>query len=424
MDRRDTHASADRRDPRDARDRRGASSKRKRKNHGRGFKAVMTVVLILVITMVMLLCMAAIYIKNVIIPEASLEMADFKPNLTSTMYYKDPDTGNYEVMQTLYGSENPRFGSISLRIPKNLQNAAVGHRGQAILRSQRSGLGSYRKSHPADDSPAVTFRGGSTITQQLIKNMTDDDEVTVKRKVMEIFRALEFEKNYSKEEILEAYLNYSYLGQGCNGVYTAAYTYFGKHVSELSLAECASLIAITNNPSKYDPLSKREITDAETGETKTTAQYNKERQELILQAMLEQGMISQEEYDQAVAEELVFNTSGDDGESESTQTTSTVYSWYEDQVINDVIDDLVATYGWSETYAQDMVFSGGLEIYTCMNPDVQAAVDSVYQDQSNLNYTSSSGQQLQSAITIVDKFDRRSGGHGRREWARKPSAAV
>ena len=75
---------------------------------------------------------------------------------------------------------------------------------------------------------------------------------------MEIFRALEFEKNYSKEEILEAYLNYSYLGQGCNGVYTAAYTYFGKHVSELSLAECASLIAITNNPSKYDPLSKRE----------------------------------------------------------------------------------------------------------------------------------------------------------------------
>ena len=100
--------------------------------------------------------------------------------------------------------------------------------------------------------------------------------------------------------------------------------------------------------------------------------------------------------------ELVFNTSGDDGESESTQTTSTVYSWYEDQVINDVIDDLVATYGWSETYVQDMVFSGGLEIYTCMNPDVQAAVDSVYQDQSNLNYTSSSGQQLQSAITIVD----------------------
>ena len=140
MDRRDTHASADRRDPRDARDRRGASSKRKRKNHGRGFKAVMTVVLILVITMVMLLCMAAIYIKNVIIPEASLEMADFNPNLTSTMYYKDPDTGNYEVMQTLYGSENRVWVDHS-EIPKHLQNAAVAIEDKRFY---------DRKSYPAD----------------------------------------------------------------------------------------------------------------------------------------------------------------------------------------------------------------------------------------------------------------------------------
>ena len=98
----------------------GCQFQAKTENHGRGFKAVMTVVLILVITMVMLLCMATIYIKNVIIPEASLEMADFNPNLTSTMYYKDPDTGNYEVMQTLYGSENRVWVDLS-EIPKNLQ---------------------------------------------------------------------------------------------------------------------------------------------------------------------------------------------------------------------------------------------------------------------------------------------------------------
>ena len=95
--------------------------------------------------------------------------------------------------------------------------------------------------------------GGSTLTQQLIKNMTDNDEVTVKRKILEIFRALEFERNYSKEEILEMYLNYIYLGESCYGVGTASYTYFGKPVSELSLAESASLISITNNPSAYDP---------------------------------------------------------------------------------------------------------------------------------------------------------------------------
>ena len=186
MDRRDTHASADRRDPRDARDRRGASSKRKRKNHGRGFKAVMTVVLILVITMVMLLCMAAIYIKNVIIPEASLEMADFNPNLTSTMYYKDPDTGNYEVMQTLYGSENRVWVDLS-EIPKNLQNAAVAIEDKRFYK--HNGVDWVRTAKAISLMfTGQDIQGGSTLTQQLIKNMTSDDEVTVKRKIMEIFR--------------------------------------------------------------------------------------------------------------------------------------------------------------------------------------------------------------------------------------------
>jgi penicillin-binding protein 1A len=97
------------------------------------------------------------------------------------------------------------------------------------------------------------IQGGSTITQQLIKNVTDEDQVTVKRKITEIFRALELEKNHSKQEILEWYLNYIYLGEGCSGVYTASYAYFGKDVSQLTLAECASLVSITNNPSLYSP---------------------------------------------------------------------------------------------------------------------------------------------------------------------------
>ena len=116
--------------------------------------------------------------------------------------------------------------------------------------------------------------------------------------------------------------------------------------------------------------------------------------------MLEQGYITQEEYDAAVSEELVFNV---EGKGQGTSTTKrTVYTWYEDQVINDVIQDLMDTYNYSEKYAKDLVFSGGLEIYSCMNPDVQAAVDKIYNDRNNLNYTSASGQTLQSAITIVD----------------------
>ena len=100
--------------------------------------------------------------------------------------------------------------------------------------------------------------GASTVTQQLVKNLTNDNEVTVRRKLVEIFRALEMEKQYSKEEIMEWYLNTIYLGEQAYGVRTAAYTYFGKDVSELDLAECASLIAITNNPSIYRPLYQRE----------------------------------------------------------------------------------------------------------------------------------------------------------------------
>ena len=359
---------------------------------------MITALIILAITGAMLLCMAAVYIKNVIIPNAGLEMADYDLNLTSTIYAKNPETGNFEPTRDLYGDENRVWVALD-EIPKNLQNAAIAIEDKRFY--DHGGVDWVRT------AKAITLmftgkdiQGGSTLTQQLIKNMTSDDEVTVKRKIMEIFRALEFEKNYSKEDILEAYLNYIYLGQGCNGVYTASYTYFNKHVSELSLAECASLIGITNNPSKYDPLGTLEVKNEETGEVKTSRDFNKDRQETILKAMLDQEKITQEEYDAAVAEPLVFNETGEGEEGENTK--STVYSWYEDQVINDVIRDLMEKFNWSEQLAKDKVFSGGLDIYSCMNPNVQAAVDKIYQDHGNLNVVSSSGQTLQSAITIVD----------------------
>ena len=395
---RDQRSSREPRDPKDPRDRRGKSTKRKRKKHGRAFRVVMTIVLICLITGAMLLCMAATYIKNVIIPNAGLEMNDYTVAQTSSILAKDPSTGDYTTVQTLYGDENRVWVKYD-QIPQYLKDAAVAiedkrfykHNGVDWIRTVKA----ISLMFTGQD-----IQGGSTLTQQLIKNMTSDNEVTVKRKIMEIFRALEFEKKYTKEEILGAYLNYIYLGQNCNGVYTASYAYFGKPVSELSLAECASLIGITNNPSKYDPLGTLEVKDPETGEVKTAKDFNKERQLTILNAMLEQEYITQEEYDAAVSEELVFNV---EGKGQGTSTTKrTVYTWYEDQVINDVIQDLMDTYNYSEKYAKDLVFSGGLEIYSCMNPDVQAAVDKVYNDRNNLNYTSASGQTLQSAITIVD----------------------
>ncbi|MCF0124047.1 MAG: PBP1A family penicillin-binding protein [Ruminiclostridium sp.] len=376
------------------RDKRSPKTKRKRKKSGRGFKIFITIVLVFVITMAMLACMAAAYIKNVILPEADLKLDEYNPNLTSAMYYKDPATGNYVEMQALYGEENRVWVNIE-EMPQDLLDAAVAiedkrfykHNGVDWIRTVKAVTCMFT---------GADVQGGSTLTQQLIKNITTEDDVTVKRKVMEIFRALEFEKNYSKEDILTWYLNYIYLGQRCNGVYTASYKYFGKHVSELSLAECASLIGITNNPSKYDPLGHLEVVNEETGEVTTSRDFNKQRQELILKAMLDQDYITKEEYNAAVAEELNFDNGKD------TQVNSSIYTWYEDAVIEQVLDDLVDTYDWSEDYARTKLFSGGLEIYTCMNPDVQAAVDEIYNNRDNLNYTSSTGQLIQSAITIVD----------------------
>lgn len=343
-------------------------------------RVVGTILLVALATCAILACFAAIYIETVIVPQAKLKLTDFSLDLATTMYYTDPDTGERTAMQTLHGDENRVWVSYN-DLPKNLVNAAVAiedkrfydHHGVDWIRTVKGVINLFT---------GQSIQGGSTITQQLIKNITNDDQVTVKRKITEIFRALELEKNYSKDYILEWYLNYIYLGEGCSGVYTASYAYFGKDVSQLTLAECASLVSITNNPSLYDPYLNRE--------------KNKERQELVLNQMYEQGYITAEERDEAISQELVFVR----GEDE--QRTTPVFTWYEDQVITDVITDLTETMGISRDAAADMVYSGGLEIDTCFDPNVQAAVDAVYSDRANLNYTSASGQPLQSGITIVD----------------------
>jgi penicillin-binding protein 1A len=311
-------------------------------------------------------------------------------------------------MQNLYAEEN-RVWVTSDEIPENLVYATIAIEDKDFLKHQ--GVDWYRTAGAFVNmflGMKNTF-GGSTITQQLIKNLTEDNEATVQRKILEIFRALEFERNYSKEEIMEWYLNYVYFGEGCYGVYSASYLYFGKPVSELDLAECASLIGITNNPSEFDPYISRD--------------RNKYRQELILFEMKDQGIITEEEYDAAVAEELNFQR----GEEEDAPVK--VYSWYVDQVITDVIDDLSKKYDISEKVASQLVYSGGYQIYSNMDPEIQAAVDSVYNDTENLPYVSSkSGQQLQSAITIIDPKNgyvvATAGGMGEKTSSRGWSRAV
>ena len=358
-------------------------------------KVLGTLLLVGLVTGAFLCCFGAVYIKTVIIPVAQeFTMNDFDVGENSVMFYQDQSTGEYKELVTLLNTTSSIWVD-SDEIPKYLKEAAVAvedkrfytHPGVDWVRTGKAVLCMFT---------GQDIQGGSTITQQLIKNLTGYNETTVKRKVVEIFRALEFTKKYSKDYTLEWYLNIIPMGGKYKGVGSASYYYFGKPVSELSLAECASLISITNNPSMYSPYSTARFEDPDTGEILTARDKNKQRQELVLWLMKDQGKISQEEYDQAVAEELNFVR----GEGETQETD--IYSWYEEQVITDVKNDLMEKYNYSEDVADRMLARGGLRIYTCVDLDVQHAAEQIYENRDNLNFTSSNGQLMQSAITIID----------------------
>ena len=372
---------------------------RRRKRRSNAASAVLkvlgTLLLVGLVTGALLCCFGAVYIKTVIIPIAQeFTMNDFDVGENSVMYYEDKTSGEYKELVTLLNTTSSIWVD-SDEIPKYLKEAAVAvedkrfytHPGVDWVRTGKAVLCMFT---------GQDIQGGSTITQQLIKNLTGYNETTVKRKVVEIFRALEFTKKYSKDYTLEWYLNIIPMGGKYKGVGSASYYYFGKPVSELSLAECASLISITNNPSMYSPYSTARFEDPDTGEILTARDKNKQRQELVLWLMKDQGKISQEEYDQAVAEELNFVR----GEGETQETD--IYSWYEEQVITDVKNDLMEKYNYSEDVADRMLARGGLRIYTCVDLDVQHAAEQIYENRDNLNFTSSNGQLMQSAITIID----------------------
>ncbi len=379
-------------------------SRRKKKKRKKGhpiisgfFKTLGTLLLVGLCTGTVLLCFAVVYIRTVIFPIADLSMDDMVFGSNSTMLYMNPDTGNYEELVTLASATTSTWVNYD-EIPQYLKDAAVAIEDQRFW--EHSGVDWKRTGKAVLDMfRGGDISGGSTITQQLIKNMTNYNETTVKRKVTEIVRALRFTQNNSKEDTLLWYLNIIPLGSGCKGVGAAALEYFGKPVSELTLAECASLIGITNNPSKYGPYSGARVATS-TGEIWTSRQWNKWRQELVLSEMKRQGKISEQEYNEAVAQELVF-VKAEEVEAQE----STVYSWYEETVLSDVREDLKTRLGWSDERVTQAMEQGGLRIYTCLNPRLQEIAEKIYADRSNLNYTSKSGQQMQSSITILDNSD-------------------
>ncbi|MBR5155137.1 MAG: PBP1A family penicillin-binding protein [Clostridia bacterium] len=304
---------------------------------------------------------------------------------SSQICYID-DEGNERTYTTI-SSEQNRIWVDSEEIPQDMKDAFVAiederfftHKGFDIRRTAKAFFVFVKNKITRQPT---TF-GGSTITQQLVKNITKQSERTAARKIREISRAVNLEKKLEKDEILELYLNSIYLSQGCNGVQAASHKFFGKPVAELNLAECASIAGITQYPSLYDPLINPE--------------KNKEKQELVLRKMLELEYITQEEHDEAVAFELKF-TEFDPDEL----ATGVINSYFTDHIINEVMDDLVEI-GYSETMASKMLYSGGLRIISTIDPNVQAAAEEVFENKENFPNTAGENH-AQASILIMDPY--------------------
>lgn len=263
-------------------------------------------------------------------------------------------------------------------IPSNLINAFIAvedknfykHNGFDLLRTARATANYILK--------RGSGFGASTITQQLVKNLTGYDEITPERKITEIFYAIDLESRYTKDEILTMYLNIINLGSGCRGVAAASKYYFSKDLSELELIECASIAAITNNPSYYDPTKHPE--------------NNKKRRDIILLCMLEQGYIDNEQYREATERELDLNI---------TDTKSnTVNSWYADMVFEDVLCDLCEKYSISRGAASNMLYSGGLKIYCAVDTDIQKILEDYYENTDNFKNLKDG---LASSFILIDQ---------------------
>ena len=317
----------------------------------------------------------------------------------SNIVYLDPNTGEEKNLLTLSSDENRIWVDLDAT-PKNLQNAFIAiederfpiHNGVDIKRTLKATLTYFLDKLTGKGGQASL--GGSTITQQLIKNITGDDEQTISRKISEISKAIDLEKKLSKDQILELYLNCIFLCQNCHVVQTAANLYFDKDVSQLNLAECASIASITQNPALYDPFINPD--------------KNKEKQELVLAKMLSLGYITQEEYDEAVNYPLTFSK-----DTAATKKEEIITSYYVDQVVRDAISRLQEK-GYSESLATKMVYSGGLKIYCAYDPEIQSIVEEYYYNTNNFPDSSA-----QSSIVIIDPSDGRvvamAGGIGEKE---------
>lgn len=334
------------------------------------------------LAMFLILCFASFaigigFVRGAIDAAPSLDILDVQPQGYASQIY-DAD-GN--LMQTLVMEGSNREEVSFDQLPADLVNAFIAiedsrfyeHNGidlKGILRAAYVGITSGRFSE-----------GASTITQQLIKNnvLQGGYETSMadklRRKIQEQFLAVKLEDQLgSKETILEYYLNTINLGGNCLGVQTAAHRYFGKNVWELTLSECTVLAATTSNPSRYNPL--------------THPKENAVRRKIVIEKMYEQNFITYDQKNYALDDDVYSRIQTVDNATSG----STVFSYFTDAVYNQVCDDLQSKLGYSASQSYKLLYSGGLQIYSTMDPSIQAIVDEEINNADN--YISSTGSRL------------------------------
>ena len=406
--------------------------------------AAATVLLVCIVCVFVFVGILGNYLNSDVLPNASYDPENTSLDQTSFVYYVD-SRGDIQELQEIHTTANRKWASLE-EIPQALVDATVAIEDKRFYEHQGvDWITTVKACANIFFGSGDTF-GGSTITQQLLKNLTRENSVTVQRKVMEIFRACLFEKSYDKDYIMEYYLNTIYLGRGCYGVKSAAEEYFGKELQMLTPAECASLISITNNPSLFNPYSENEFEYKDYGMT-DGARRNQIRQINTLWSMKEEGYLTEEEYqvaldqaenamvfknviapedrwvvceDEICGYEGIASTFASEGNGNicpvcgtrvnvAESSSQEVYSYFVDTVIEDVAADLAALDGiqWDSldkegkaNYKQRIQL-GGYHIYSTLDMDIQKSVDAIYTDLSKIP-TTKSNQQLQSAMVIID----------------------
>lgn len=374
---------------------------------------IVSIILILMITGTVCVVAFVLYVLSFMDTTTDVSLMDYEMSYASYIYTVDKD-GNEDLVYKVKSSNGEQRIPITIDdIPQDVRNAFVytederfyAHDGVDLKRTLGAFVNVFTNIYGSE-------QGGSTITQQLIKNITGENDVSSQRKIREIFRAMQLEKKYPKDKILESYLNCIYFGRvdgnNLNGIEAASVAYFGKTTKELSIAEAACLASIPKDPFKYNPLNNPD--------------ENKTRREYVLSKMFENGVISPEEYEDALNEKLIFTNSEeftklnpdfklfdetDDEEveyDEDGNPIEKVTPYYVDAAIYEVRDWIAETEGVDKDTALSIFNKGGYTLYLTIDLDMQDYVDKSYLDRSNfLTYSKNSeGEYVQSSFVAMD----------------------